>query len=146
MADERDYCTFFVAGQLFGLDVQNVQEVIRPQRLTRVPLASPVVSGLMNLRGQIVTALDLRRRLSFPDRAADAGSMNVVVRTADGAVSLVVDDVGDVIRASDSTLAPPPDTLRGVPRNLIRGVQQLSGRLLIILELTPITTLEPSGT
>ena len=71
MADEHQYCTFYVDGQFFGLDVLDVQEIIRYQEMTRVPLAPPVVRGLINLRGQIVTALDLRRRLELRDRPAD---------------------------------------------------------------------------
>src|SRR3954454_4627156 len=98
MADEHQYCTFYLDGSYFGLDVLHVQEVIRHQEMTRVPLAPPVVRGLINLRGQIVTALDLRRRLELPDRPADQPPpVNVVVRTDDGAVSLLVDDIGDVL-------------------------------------------------
>ena len=87
MAEAHQYCTFFVAGHYFGLDVLKVQEVIRYQAMTRVPLAPPVVRGLINLRGQIVTAIDLRRRLELDERPADQLPVNVVVQTDDGAVS-----------------------------------------------------------
>ena len=93
-----------------------VQEVIRYQAMTRVPLAPTVVSGLINLRGQIVTAIDLRRRLGLAG-PADEGlhPMNVVVRTDDGAVSLLVDEIGDVVEVTDDAFEPPPETLAGSP-------------------------------
>src|ERR1700760_168969 len=97
MADEHQFCTFYVDGHYFGLDVLKVQEIIKYQELTRVPLAPPVVRGLINLRGQIVTAIDLRRRLDFPDRPPGQLPINVVVQTDDGAVSLLVDEIGDVL-------------------------------------------------
>src|SRR5262245_33935697 len=134
MEEERQYCTFYVAGHYFGLDVLKVQEVIRHQEMTRVPLASPVVRGLINLRGQIVTALDLRRRLEFEDRPADQPPVNVVVQTDDGAVSLLVDEIGDVLKVSEPLFEQPPQTLTGTARELIRGVYKLADRLLLILD------------
>jgi purine-binding chemotaxis protein CheW len=130
----RQFCTFRLAGHEFGVDVRRVQEVIRYQQVTRVPLAPPVVEGLINLRGQIVTALDLRRRLELPERAAEALPMNVVVRTDDGAVSFLVDDIGDVVDVDDTTFERAPETLQGVARRLILGVYKLSDRLLLILD------------
>ncbi len=130
----RQFCTFRLADHEFGVDVLRVQEVIRYQQVTRVPLAPPVVEGLINLRGQIVTALDLRRRLELPDRPADALPMNVVIRTDDGAVSFLVDDIGDVVDVDDSTFERAPETLQGVPRQLIQGVYKLKDRLLLILD------------
>src|SRR3954454_16474957 len=111
MATAHQYCTFTVDGHYFGVDVLRVQEVIRAQPMTRVPLAPPVVRGLINLRGQIVTAIDLRRRLGMPDRAADRPPVNVVVRTDDGAVSLLVDEIGDVIAPPEAAFERPPATL-----------------------------------
>jgi purine-binding chemotaxis protein CheW len=134
MADVRQFCTFYLGGQYFGLDVLKVQEIIRFQPMTRVPLAHPVVRGLMNLRGQIVTALDLRRRLDLPERPDDESPVNVVVQAADGTVSLLVDEIGDVLEASDDQFERPPETLRGVARELIRGTYKLPDRLLLILD------------
>src|SRR5215475_11272759 len=101
MVDAHQYCTFYVDGHYFGLDVLHVQEIIRFQEMTRVPLAPAVVRGLINLRGQIVTAIDLRRRLEFPDRPAGQLPVNVVVTTDDGAVSLLVDEIGDVLEVPE---------------------------------------------
>ena len=133
MADARQCCTFYAAGLYFGLDVMNVQEIIRYQEMTRVPLAPPVVRGLINLRGQIVTALDLRRRLDLPDRPDDQLPVNVVVQTDDGAVSLLVDEIGDVLELPETDFERPPDTLTGPARDLILGAYKLPGRLLLIL-------------
>jgi purine-binding chemotaxis protein CheW len=134
MAEGRQYCTFYVGGHYFGLDVLKVQEIIRYQEMTRVPLAPPVVRGLINLRGQIVTAIDLRRRLELPDRPADQLPVNVVVQTDDGAVSLLVDEIGDVLEVSEKLFEPPPETLKGTTRELVRGAYKLTGRLLLILD------------
>jgi purine-binding chemotaxis protein CheW len=134
MADEHQYCTFYVAGHYFGLDVLKVQEVIRYQAMTRVPLAPPVVRGLINLRGQIVTAIDLRRRLELEDRPADQLPLNVVVQTDDGAVSLLVDEIGDVLEVPQQAFERPPETLKGTARELIQGAYKLKDRLLLILD------------
>lgn len=134
MADGRQYCTFCVDGHLFGIDVLQVQEIIRHQPMTRVPLAPAVVRGLINLRGQIVTAIDLRRRMGMSERAADALPVNVVLQTDDGAVSLLVDEIGDVLDVAEGTFERPPATLQGAARDLIAGVFKLDGRLLMILD------------
>jgi purine-binding chemotaxis protein CheW len=134
MAGEQQFATFFVDGLFFGVEVLKVQEVIRYQEMTHVPLAPPEIQGLINLRGQIVTALDLRRRLTLAARPQDALPMNVVVRTDDGAVSLLVDEIGDVVEVSEEQFEQPPETIAGVARELIRGVYKLRERLLLILD------------
>ncbi len=135
MPADRQYCTFTLAGQLFGVDALAVQEIIRAQEMTRVPLAPAAVRGLINLRGQIVTAIDLRRRLGLPDRSPESPPVNVVVHTDDGAVSLLVDEIGDVLAVSESLYERPPETLRGPARDLIRGAYKLGGRLLTVLDV-----------
>ena len=134
MVDSQQYCTFYVNGHYLGVDVRKVQEVIRYQPMTRVPLASPVVRGLINLRGQIVTAIDLRRRLQFNDLPPDQLPINVVVQTDDGAVSMPVDEIGDVLEVSEELFERPPETLQGSARELIRGAYKLPDRLLLILD------------
>jgi purine-binding chemotaxis protein CheW len=134
VTNAQQFCTFFVDRQFFGVPVQQVQEVIRYQEMTRVPLVPPVIRGLINLRGQIVIAVDLRRRLKASDRAGDQLPMNVVVRTSDGAVSLLVDEIGDVLEVQDEALEPVPETLQGAARALIRGVYKLPKHLLLILD------------
>ena len=134
MTDDRQFCTFYLDGHYFGIDVRKVQEVIRYQAMTRVPLAHAAVRGLINLRGQIVTAVDLRRRLDLHDRPADRLPVNVVVSTDDGAVSLLVDEIGDVLNVNEGAFERAPETLTGAARDLIRGVYKLDGRLLLILD------------
>ncbi len=134
MAEAQQFCTFFLEGLFFGIEVEKVQEVIRYQEMTRVPLAPSVVGGLINLRGQIVTAVDMRRRLGLSERPEDQLPMNVVVRTEDGAVSLLVDEIGDVLETEEESFERPPETVQGVARELIRGVYKLKGQMLLILD------------
>ena len=130
----QQFCTFFLDGLRFGVDVQKVQEVVPYQEMTRVPLAPPTIRGLLNLRGQIVTGIDLRRRLELPERPADCLPMNVVLRGEDSPVSFLVDDIGEVIEVSVEAVEPPPDTLQGRVRELIQGVYPLEDELLLILD------------
>jgi purine-binding chemotaxis protein CheW len=130
----RQLCTFFVADRFFGVDVTRVQEVIRYQEMTRVPLSSAVVSGLINLRGQIVTAIEMRARLGLEARPIEQLPMNVVVRTADGPVSLLVDEIGDVLEVAEETLEQAPETMSASARELIAGVHKLDGSLLLVLD------------
>lgn len=131
----RQFSTFRVADHLMGIDVLRVQEVIREQPITRVPLAAREVHGLMNLRGQIVTAIDLRRRFGLPDRPAGAPALNVVVRTHDGAVGLVVDAVGDVMELTEQQFEPPPSTRTGSTLDLVLGTYKLPDQLLLAVDL-----------
>ena len=131
---EQQVSTFFVDDLFFGIDVLNVQEVMRYQEMTRVPLAPGVVEGLINLRGQIVTALDMRRRLGLPPRAEGQTPMNMVVKTDDGAVSLLVDDIGDVLEVDPETFEITPENLAPEAREIIRGIYKLKGRLLLMLD------------
>jgi purine-binding chemotaxis protein CheW len=128
------FSTFFVADLFFGIDVLRVQEVLRFQQMTRVPLAPEIVEGLINLRGQIVTAIDMRRRLRLPLRAAGEIPMNMVVRTEEGAVSLLVDEIGDVVDVDAASYEQPPENLDSAARDLIRGVFKLKNRLLLVLD------------
>lgn len=130
----KQYCTFFLDGLFFGVEVLNVQEVLRYQHMTPVPLAPGSVHGLINLRGQIVTAIDLRHRLELPARPTEVLPMNVVIRSEDGAISLLVDEIGDVLEVEEDTFEDPPETLRGVARELIQGVYKLKDRLLLVLD------------
>ncbi|HEY4677207.1 MAG TPA: chemotaxis protein CheW [Candidatus Angelobacter sp.] len=135
MANTSQFCTFYLDKLLFGVELKGVQEVIRSLEMTKVPLAPAVVSGLINLRGQIVTAVNLRRRLELGPAPAGALAMNVVVRSVDGAVSLLVDEIGDVVEVEESTFETPPETVRPSVRNLILGIHKLKGRLLHVLDI-----------
>lgn len=137
------YCTFLVDDLFFGVPVANVQEVLRYQEMTSVPLSPDVVEGLINLRGQIVTAIDVRRRLALSKRSSGDLPMNVVLTDEHGSVSLLVDEIGDVLEVDCKSLEKPPDTLDPSVRELIRGVYKLEGRLL--LELDPARAVDLTG-
>ena len=128
------FATFYVADLFFAVDVLNVQEVLRFQQMTPVPQAPEVIEGLINLRGQIVTAIDMRRRLGLPPRDGDKAPMNIVVRTSDGAVSLLVDEIGDVLDMDAATYERPPENLDPAARQLILGIYKLKGQLLLVLD------------
>jgi purine-binding chemotaxis protein CheW len=128
------FSTFFVADMFFGVDVLQVQEVLRAQQMSPVPQAPDVIEGLINLRGQIVTAIDMRRQLLLPPRPGGKAPMNMVVRTADGAVSLLVDEIGDVLAMDAANCERPPENLDPTARELIRGVYKLKDQLLLILD------------
>jgi len=133
MASTQQFCTFFLNEQLFGIPVEQVQEVIQYQEMTAVPLVPEVIRGLINLRGQIVTAIDLRRRLQIAERAVGVLPVNVVVRTPEGPISLLVDSIGDVVEVQEETFENPPQTLDGNLRTLTIGVHKLDGRLMHVL-------------
>ena len=134
----RQFCTFFLDELFFGVEVTQVQEVMRHQPMTRVPLTTNVVSGIINLRGQTVTALDMRRRLDLPARdlgPEDDLPMNLVLRTRGGIVSILVDRIGDVLTVEDSLRAPVPNTVQREVRELLTDVYKLKGALLLPLDI-----------
>ena len=135
MAESRQFCTVRLAGHLVGVPVERVQEVISAQTMTPVPLAPRVISGLINLRGQIVTAIDLRARLEFDARPDGELPMNVVVQTPTGVVSLLVDAIGDVVDVEDTIFEQPPETLTGIAKNLVLGVYKFEEHLLLELDI-----------
>lgn len=134
MSQRQQFCTFFVDGLRFGVDVQKVQEIVPYHEMTRVPLAPATVVGLLNLRGQIVTGIDLRRRLELPDRTGECLPMNVVLRGEENPISFLVDEIGDVIEVAAETCARPPETLKGPVRELIQAVYPLADELLLVLD------------
>ena len=135
MTTTRQFCTFFLNQLFFGVEVDRVQEVIRYQSITPVPLAPAVVHGIINLRGQIVTAIDLRRLLELEALADGQVPMNIVVRTQQDTFSLLVDRIGDVLTVTEDSFEKSPDMLAGIGRELIQGAYKLPGSLLLILDV-----------
>ena len=131
----RQLCTFTIEDTLLGIDVLKVQEVVREQAVTRVPLAPPAVVGLVNLRGQLVPAISLRRRMDRPDLEPGRRPTGVVVTTDDGPIDLLVDDIGDVTEISDELFQEPPKTLRDPMRKLVKSVCRLPDRVLLLLDV-----------
>lgn len=134
MAENTQFCTFYLGDLFFGVEVENVQEVFKYQEMTRVPLAPSVVRGLINLRGQIITAIDLRARLGMDELPDGQLPMNVVVRTEEGVVSLLVDEIAEVLEVSEDAFERPPDTIDEITRELVLGVYKLENKLLLILD------------
>ena len=134
MAETLQICTFTLGGRLFALPVAEIREVVRGLEVTPVPLAHRAVHGLVNLRGQIAIAIDLRSRLGLPPRAPGEVAVNVVVDSAGGLVCLQVDDVGDVIDVPTSTVDRPPETLRPEVRELVRGICKRDDDLVLLLD------------
>lgn len=130
----EQYCTFWVGGLYFGVAVDEVQEVLRHQPMTPVPRAERAVTGLINLRGQIVTAVDLRVRLALPDRSGGEVPMNVIVRSRGEVVSLLVDDIGDVIDTAGVAPQAAPTTLPRDVQDVVRGVRALPDSILLVLD------------
>jgi len=138
---QNQYVSFWVDNQLLGVQVNAVQEVLNPQKIALTPHARPEISGLLNLRGQIVTAVNLRKRLGLPELDSEQESMNVVLRHAGESFSLLVDEVGDVINVPSETMEPVPHTLDAHWKTVTQGVFRLEERLFIILDVAAILTL-----
>ena len=133
--------TFTLDRLHFGVEVRHVQEVIRYQTMTRVPRAPTVAEGLINLRGQIVTAVDMRARVGLGKRDGSQLPMNVVIRSADGVASLLVDEIGEVVEVDAAQLEPAPLTVTDRIRDVIGGVYKLHGMLLLELDVERALTL-----
>jgi purine-binding chemotaxis protein CheW len=144
MSRVSQICSFVLGDLVFGVEVTKVQEVLRYQAMTRVPLASSMVRGLINLRGQIVTAIDVRARFGLPSVAEEREPMNVVLCTGDGVVSLLVDEIGDVLELDEADFERPPASLPPVFRDVVVGVYKLESSLLLMLDVERIVTPEPS--
>ncbi len=130
----RQFATFEVDGQLFGVEVNTVKEVLSYDEYTPVPLAPPAVGGLFNLRGQVIAAIDLRVQLGLPRQEMRGPVMNVILRGDGEPVSLLVDRIGEVVDLADDEFEPPPDTLTGPARDLVVGTYKLAGRLMLVLD------------
>lgn len=136
-SEMKQYCGFTVGNDLFAVPVLDVQEVIRPPAVTRVPLAKAGIRGLINLRGQIVTAVSLRTLLGLPE-SQSSEFMNVIARVDDSLVALVVDQIRDVMNVTAESFEPTPDTLASPLRDYVLGVHKVEGRLLIVLDLNKV--------
>jgi purine-binding chemotaxis protein CheW len=141
MSDRQQYCSLTVGDLLLGIRVEAIQEVLRDTTITPVPMAHPAIRGLINLRGQIVSAIDLRRRLGLPDLEAGSAFTTMVLGTDEEPLALVVDTVGDVVEVASDTFEKPPDTLKGDARAMIEGAHKLERQLLLVLNLDQVLDL-----
>ena len=132
MSETRQFCSFYLDRLLFGIESQKIQEVVAYRELRPVPLA--VVSGLMNLRGQVVVALELRRQLELAERPPNMTPVCLMVRADQGTVCLLADEVGNVLEVAEDTFEPAPETLSPRLRSVILGVHKLDGQLMHVLD------------
>jgi len=135
MDEKHHFSSFFVDNFLFGISVEKVQEVTSSAEMTPVPLAPAKVRGLINLRGQIVTAIDLRSCLGLSERAIGQTPITVILHTDDGYASLLVDRIGEIVEVDENDFELPPETLRGPVRELIKGAYKLENKLMHVLDL-----------
>ena len=130
-----EYVTVVIGEQLFGLPISRVQDVFMPDRLTRVPLSAPEIAGVLNLRGRIVTAVDMRRRLGLPPRADARPPMAVGIELKGESYGLLIDTVGEVLKLADGTRDPNPVNLDQHLARVSGGVHRLDGQLMVILDV-----------
>lgn len=142
LGETREFITMFVDNQLFGIPVLQVQDVLGPQKITKVPLSPREVAGSLNLRGRIVTAIDLRTRLNVPPREDGGKSMSVVADHNGEFYSLIVDQVGEVMALPASDYEKTPATLDPRWREVSDGVYRLKGKLLIVLDVNKLLTFD----
>lgn len=141
VGDTQDYVTLTIADQLFGIPVLTVQDILGPQKITRIPLAPPEVAGSLNLRGRIVTALDVRLRLGLAPRAEGEPAMSVVVDHRGESYSLLVDQVGEVLSLKSSDYERNPPTLDARWREFSDGIYRLNGQLLVVIHVAQLLQL-----
>ena len=133
-----------VGGETFGVPVLSVQDVIAAVRIDIVPLAPPEVAGSLNLRGRIVTAIDIRKRMGMPAREPEAPHMSVIVERSGELYALQVDDVGDVLWLAVAEQEPTPITLSPDWRAVSDGLYRLDGELMLVLNVERFLTLAPA--
>jgi purine-binding chemotaxis protein CheW len=134
MARSGQWATFFLEGEMFALPVDVVQEVLMQQELTPVPHAPPYMIGLLNLRGQIMPAIDLRRRLGFAPHATGADLKQLVLKSSEGTFSVLVDEIGDVLELPDDGWRAPPETLSESHRHSVLAVYPVAHHLVLAVQ------------
>jgi purine-binding chemotaxis protein CheW len=130
-----EYVTVLITDQLFGLPISRVQDVFMPDRMTRVPLSSPEIAGVLNLRGRIVTSIDMRCRLGLPKKEDKRPPMAVGIEYKGESYGLLIDSVGEVLKLDESTREPNPVNLDARLARVSAGVHRLDGQLLVILDV-----------
>ncbi|MDD3445122.1 MAG: chemotaxis protein CheW [Zavarzinia sp.] len=140
--DRRQFVTMTVAGQLFGLPILDVHDIVVPEKITRVPLAPAEVAGLINLRGKIVTAIDMREVLRVPPLSTGQKRVGVTVSHRGETYTLLVDAVGEVVELDDSNFEANPPTLDARWRHLADGIFRLEGELLVVLRVDRMMQIE----
>lgn len=140
--------TFYIDKKLFGIPIEDVLEINKNVDMTPVPLAPPYIEGVINLRGQIVTAINLRKRIGMSEREKSSEQTNevryhnIIIGTRSNCVSLLVDEIGDVLEIPSDIIEPPPDTIKGLEPKYVKNVCKLKGELLVVLDSAKIQSEE----
>ena len=137
----KEYVTAMVAGQMFGLPILRVQDVFAPERLTRVPLAAPEVAGLLNLRGRIVTLIDMRKRLGLTGEESEYAAMAIGVEAAGESYGLLVDSVGEVLTLDDAAREANPVNLDPRLAQVSGGIFRLEHQLLVLIDVDRVLSI-----
>lgn len=138
-----EYVTATIGDQLFGLPISRVQDVFMPDRLTSVPLAAPEIAGILNLRGRIVTLIDMRRRLGMPKRQGDRPSMAIGIEHRGESYGLLIDEIGEVMRLPDSSREVNPVNLDPQLAQLSEGIYRLEAQLVVVLNVDRVLYVGP---
>lgn len=138
--NKSDYVTIWLDGQMCGIPVLEVHDVLSKQVMTKIPQSPAAIAGVLNLRGQIVTAIDLRKRLNLADREDSNDEMNVVVEYQAEPYSLIIDKVGDVLSLSNDAFEKNPVTLEACWQEVSTGIFRLEEELLVILDIEKLLT------
>ncbi len=140
-----EYVTAMIGGQLFGLPISRVQDVFKPEGLTRVPLAAPEIAGLLNLRGRIVTVVDMRRRLDFEAHEGGGAPLAVGIEHRGESYGLLIDEIGEVLKLSAASREDNPVNLVHRLARVSAGVHRLDGRLVVVLDVDRVLDVGPNA-
>lgn len=146
VGDERQYVSFVLAEEEYGVPIVKVQEIIRFTQLTRVPHTSEFLEGVLNLRGRVIPVIDLRRRFALPEAERDRNTRIVVVEVEGRTVGVIVDGVSEVLQISKADIEPPPPLGTRVRTDFIEGMGKVGDRLVILLEIDKMLTSEEKAT
>jgi purine-binding chemotaxis protein CheW len=138
----KQFCSFRLDQHHFIVDILVVQEIIREMTITRVPMAPPVIGGLVNLRGQIITAINLRQRIGLPINELVSASVHIVIQTNDGLISLLVDTIGDMVELDDDDYVTTPTFIDEQAREMISGVYKTAKGLYLLLDTNKVAAIE----
>lgn len=142
-ASASEYVTAFLGGEMIGLPILRVQDVFVPEGVTRVPLSPPEIAGVINLRGRIVTLIDLRRRFGMPPRSEGTAAMAIGVESDGESYGLMIDSIGEVLRLSECDREPNPINLDPGLARISSGIHRLDGRLLMVLDIERVLEIGP---
>ncbi len=143
---ERQLVVFGLGDEEFGVDIIQVQEIVRLQEVTKIPNAPEFVEGIVNLRGKVIPLIDLRKRFGFAKVEHDDDSRIIVTSFNDNLIGIIVDNVTEVIRLQEEQIEPPPNIVAGIGREYLQGVGKIENRLVVLLELDRILNIEERET